>query len=114
MRLVDDDQPEACAPFCELPERPEREGLHRRDDQPGTLRPEALGDRRGRDAERLGALSPLPKQVASVNQDERRRQADRAYEIVVDKYNIENVVYLWIEAIEKIVKSNSKSRLNSV
>lgn len=46
-----------------------------------------------------------------LDQDERRRQADRAYEIVVDKYNIENVVYLWVEAIEKIVRANPKSRI---
>lgn len=44
----------------------------------------------------------------------RKEQADRGYELVSTKYNIENVVYLWIEAIEKIVKANPKSRIKSV
>ena len=44
----------------------------------------------------------------------RKEQADRGYELVSTKYNVENVVHLWIEAIEKIVKANPKSRLNNV
>ena len=41
---------------------------------------------------------------------ERKRQADRGYELVVDKYNVENVVHLWIDAIEKIHAANPKRR----
>ena len=44
----------------------------------------------------------------------RKEQADRGYELVSTKYNVENVVHLWIEAIEKIVKANPKSRLKNV
>lgn len=40
----------------------------------------------------------------------RKEQADRGYELVVDKYNIENVVYKWLDAIERIHKSNPRRR----
>lgn len=42
--------------------------------------------------------------------DVRKEQADRGYELVVDKYNIEKVVHLWIEAIEKIHHANPRRR----
>ena len=41
---------------------------------------------------------------------ERKLQADRGYDLVVDKYNIENVVYLWLETIEKIHATNARRR----
>jgi hypothetical protein len=41
---------------------------------------------------------------------ERKKQADRGYELVVDKYNIENVVHLWIDAIQRIHESNPRRR----
>lgn len=40
----------------------------------------------------------------------RKEQADRGYQLVSNKYNIENVVYLWIDAIEKIHKENPRRR----
>jgi glycosyltransferase involved in cell wall biosynthesis len=46
-----------------------------------------------------------------IDPDERKRQADRGYEVVSTKYNVENVVHLWIETIEKIVKANPKARV---
>jgi hypothetical protein len=41
---------------------------------------------------------------------ERKRQADIGYELVVDKYNIENVVHLWVDAIERIHKTNPRRK----
>jgi spore maturation protein CgeB len=41
---------------------------------------------------------------------ERKRQADRGYELVMDKYNIENVVHLWIDTIQRIHESNPRRR----
>jgi spore maturation protein CgeB len=42
--------------------------------------------------------------------DFRKSQAERGYELVVDKYNVENVVYNWLEAIEKIHATNTRRR----
>jgi len=42
--------------------------------------------------------------------DFRKAQAERGYELVVDKYNVENVVYNWLEAIEKIHATNPRRR----
>jgi len=41
---------------------------------------------------------------------ERKLQAEKGYEIVMDKYNLNKTVYNWIEAIEKIHLSNEKRR----
>ena len=43
--------------------------------------------------------------------EERKRQSDKNYQVVSDNYDINKVVYLWIETIEKIVASNPKARI---
>lgn len=45
-----------------------------------------------------------------IDQDERRKQADRGYETVMEKYNIEKRVYEWLDTIEKIHNSNPRRR----
>ena len=45
-----------------------------------------------------------------IDQDERRRQAERGYETVMEKYNIEKRVYEWLDTIEKIHSSNPNRR----
>jgi spore maturation protein CgeB len=40
----------------------------------------------------------------------RKEQAGRGYELVVDKYNIEKVVYKWLDAIEKIHNNNPRRK----
>jgi len=40
----------------------------------------------------------------------RKEQAARGHELVINKYNVENVVYEWLDTIEKIHKANPNRR----
>jgi len=67
------------------------------------------------EAEGAGNTAVKPRQWIKhmeklIDPAERRRQADRGYELVIDKYNIENVVYKWIDAIERIHQANPRRK----
>jgi spore maturation protein CgeB len=45
-----------------------------------------------------------------IDPDERKRQADRGYNTVMEHYNLETRVDTWMTAIEKIHSTNPKRR----
>jgi hypothetical protein len=77
----------------------------------------AYGSEEYRKLEREGAGNTARKPREWIKQMEklidpavRKEQANRGHALVMEKYNIEKVVYQWIDAIERIHKSNPRRK----